>query len=138
MKPDIFNPEVWIVIDHLLYYLQGLGFYISDTWAAPRNRKESIESLWGCSTVQGPRKIPPQKCNMGLQEISVAFLPQDSLPLWSLAGTRKNSALLLTPYPQWIMKSNRTSRPAGSYLRWYPRMPHFDFAFSIFRRLGLI
>ena len=73
---------------------------------------------------------------MGLQEISVAFLPQDSLPLWSLAETRKNSALLLTPYPLWIMKSKRTSRLAGSYLRWYPRMP--GFAFSIFRRLRLI
>lgn len=32
-------------------------------------------------------KIPPL-CRGAVVEISVAFLPQDSLPLWSLAETR--------------------------------------------------
>lgn len=54
------------LIYYLLHYLQGLGFYPPDTRDAPRNRQKSIESLWGCSTMQGLQKIPLQTCNMGL------------------------------------------------------------------------
>lgn len=87
------------LIYYLLHYLQGLGFYLPDTRDAPRNRQESIESLWSCSTVQGLQKIPLQTCSTGLQGMSTSFLPQDSLPFWSLVGNRKNSARLLFPPP---------------------------------------
>lgn len=37
---------------------------------------------------------------IGAAKISVSFLLQDSLPLWTLAGTRpSSSSLLLTPDP---------------------------------------